>query len=160
MIKKYLIFLGFKTSGVPKYKKRCISMTIGSFAYYILSILSINDNYNGFFVVFILNMCIFLKLILENTININIINNNINSQSLDYEDTNKIFYIGKTFLEIGIFFICVIYFIWNAINFLNPSETNLLLDMDFIRWIVIILYLLLLYEDVEKILLVEYCSEA
>lgn len=160
LIKKYLIFLGFETSGIPKYKKRCDAMLICSFLYYLLSALSVSNNQVAWFIILVLNMLVFLRFILENAINITIINDNINSQSLDHEDRHKIFYICKTFFEIGIFCIYTLYFIWNAINFLDFSGTNAPLDMDFIRWLVIILYLLLFYEDVEKILLVAYCPGA
>ena len=160
MIKRYLTFLGFEVfSEGSKYKGRCNAMLACSILYYFISALSVKGDGVAWLIILLLNMFCFLKIILTNTINIATINNNIASRPLNSdEDRNKIFYIIKSSLEVGVFFIYSIYFIWNIAQFfalfINPlSVTDFPKDSGLVKLFACILYCVLLYEDAENIFL-------
>ena len=135
-----------------------------SVLYYFISAASVKGDGVAWLIILLLNMTCFLKIILENTINISIINNNIASQPLSSnKDRSKLFYMIKSALEMGMFFVYSIYFIWNITQilglFLKPStEIDFPGDVGLIKLFACILYALLLYEDAENIFLVKYCS--
>lgn len=165
MIKRYLTYLGFEVSSDGyKYTGRCNAMLGCSVLYYFISIASVRGDGFAWLIILLLNIICFLKIILANTINIGIINNNIASQPLSSDkDKGKLFYIIKSAIEIGIFFVYSICFIWVMAQFLvqffKPSSvTDFPADSGLVKLLAIILYIVLLYEDAENIFLTKYCS--
>ncbi len=161
MIERYLSRLGFQTSGNgASYKKRCIMMLACTFAYYGVSVWSVSDDGIAWFIVLFLNMLSFSKVILGNTISCSETSDRIAGSALGTADRPLIFHLAfclvKSAFEIGIFTAFSIFFIWGIrIDWEQPKADP---RISLIKVIALILYLLLLLEDTEDIVLVAYCS--
>ncbi len=139
-------------------------MLVCSALYYFISAASVRGDGNAWLIILLLNMICFFKIIVENTINISKINNNIASQPLNSgKDKSRIFYIVKSALETGMLSIYLIYFVWNVmqswVRILNSSDvTDFSENSGLVKLFACILCVVLFYEDAENIFLVEYCS--